>query len=156
MPEDRLLAAHRALTGSLVASELPEEGWYSVAEAAVCALYALHPRPAQLSEAVLRSQAKSAMAAIQEGEGWPSIRGGKTLTRGLPQSEDLHAEVEAHSCFRLQHTMQRRIQPASLYLPAHATRQDRASGQRRANGGLAVVPCTPQASSSSRQLAQLG
>ena len=69
VPEDQLLAAHRALTGSLVASELPEEGWYSVAEAAVCALYALHPQPAQLCEAVLRSMAKSAMAAIQGGEG---------------------------------------------------------------------------------------
>ena len=72
VPEDQLLAAHRALTGSLVASGLPEEGWYSVAEAAVCALYALHPQPAQLCEAVLRSMVKSAMAAIQKGEGCPS------------------------------------------------------------------------------------
>ena len=71
VPEDQLLAAHRALTGSLVASGLPEEGWYSVAEAAVCALYALHPQPAQLCEAVLRSMAKSAMAANQGGEGCP-------------------------------------------------------------------------------------
>ena len=69
VPEDRLLAAHRALAGSLVASGLPEEGWYSVAEAAVCALYALHPQPAQLCEAVLRSMAKAAMTAIQGGEG---------------------------------------------------------------------------------------
>jgi len=66
--EDQSRAAHRALTGSLVASELPEEGWYSVAEAAVTALYALHPQPAQLCEAVLRSMAKSAMTAIQKGE----------------------------------------------------------------------------------------
>ena len=80
VPEERLLAAHRALTGSLVASGLPEEGWYSVAEAAVCALYALHPQPAQLSEAMLRSLAKSAMAAIQGGEGWSATCGGKTPT----------------------------------------------------------------------------
>ena len=74
VPEDQLLAAHRALTGSLVASGLPEEGWYSVAEAAVCALYALHPQPAQLCEAVLRSMVKSAMAAIQGGEDYSFIR----------------------------------------------------------------------------------
>jgi len=66
--EDQSQAAHRALTGSLFASGLPEEGWYSVAEAAVSALYALHPQPAQLCEAVLRSMAKSAMTAIQKGE----------------------------------------------------------------------------------------
>lgn len=63
VPEERLRAAHSALTGALVASGLPEEGWYSVAEAAVCALYALHPQPSQLCEAVLRSVAKSALAA---------------------------------------------------------------------------------------------
>lgn len=69
VPEERLRAAHRALAGSLVAPGLPETGWYSVAEAAVCALYALHPQPSQLCEAVLRSMAKSALAAIGEGRG---------------------------------------------------------------------------------------
>ena len=73
VPEERLLAAHQALTGSLVASGLPEEGWYSVAEAAVCALYALHPQPAQLCEAVLRSMAKAAMTAIQGGDAFLSV-----------------------------------------------------------------------------------
>ena len=67
LPDSRLRAAHKALTGALVAPGLPEAGWYGVAEAAVSALYAVHPQPAQLCEAVLRSLARSAMAAIGEG-----------------------------------------------------------------------------------------
>ena len=70
LPDSRLRTAHEALTGALVASGLPEAGWYGVAEAAVSALYAVHPQPAQLCEAVLRSLAKSAMAAIGEGDLW--------------------------------------------------------------------------------------
>ena len=68
LPDSRLRAVHEALTGALVAPKLPETGWYGVAEAAVSALYAVHPQPAQLCEAVLRSLAKSAMAAIGEGD----------------------------------------------------------------------------------------
>ena len=68
LPDSRLRAAHEALTGALVAPGLPEAGWYGVAEATVSALYTVHPQPAQLCEAVLRSLAKSAMAAIGEGD----------------------------------------------------------------------------------------
>ena len=74
LPDSRLRATHEALTGALVAPGLPEAGWYGVAEAAVSALYAVHPQPAQLCEAVLRSMAKSAMAAIGEGEASPYLK----------------------------------------------------------------------------------
>ena len=51
----QLLAVHRALAGSLCSSMLGLQDWFSAAEAAVQAIYALHPAPQVLPacEAVL-------------------------------------------------------------------------------------------------------
>lgn len=39
---------HAALTRTLIASPLPEASWFSAAEAALAAIYALHPAPEQV------------------------------------------------------------------------------------------------------------
>lgn len=51
-----------ALVRTVVASPLPEAGWFSAAEAAVTALYALHPSPEHLSAAMLRHLARAAFS----------------------------------------------------------------------------------------------
>ena len=53
---------YAALTQVVVASPLPEAAWYSAAESAVTAIYALHPAPEHLSAAVLRHLARQAFA----------------------------------------------------------------------------------------------
>ena len=58
---------YAALAGVVVASPLPEAAWYSAAEAALTALYALHPAPEHLSAAVLRHLARAAFAPAAEG-----------------------------------------------------------------------------------------
>ena len=58
---------YAALTRVVVASPLPEDGWYSAAEAALTALYALHPAPEHLSAAVLRHLARAAFAPAAAG-----------------------------------------------------------------------------------------
>jgi hypothetical protein len=42
---EQLLPALQALLRCVVASRLPEIGWYTAAEAAIAAIYALHPSP---------------------------------------------------------------------------------------------------------------
>jgi hypothetical protein len=60
---------YAALTQVVVASPLPEAAWYSAAESAVTAIYALHPAPEHLSAAVLRHLARQAFAtAPRAGE----------------------------------------------------------------------------------------
>ena len=54
---------YAALTGVVVASPLPEASWYSAAEAAITAIYALHPAPEHLSGAILKHLARAAFAA---------------------------------------------------------------------------------------------
>lgn len=67
-----------ALTRTIIASPLPEASWFSAAEAALAALYTLHPAPEQLAAAVLRHMAgrafrsravEAAVAAAEEEEG---------------------------------------------------------------------------------------
>lgn len=59
--------AYAALTRVVVASNLPEASWYSAAEAALTAIYALHPSPEHLSAAALRHLAKAAFAVSPDG-----------------------------------------------------------------------------------------
>ena len=40
-----LHAAYKGLLGCVMTSRLPESDWYTAAEAAIAALYALHPTP---------------------------------------------------------------------------------------------------------------
>lgn len=57
------------LVRAVVASPLPEVGWYSAAEAAVTALYALHPSPEHLSAAMLRHLALAAFSPADLASG---------------------------------------------------------------------------------------
>lgn len=59
--------AYAALTRVVVASNLPEASWYSAAEAALTAIYALHPSPEHLSAAALRHLAKAAFSTPPDG-----------------------------------------------------------------------------------------
>lgn len=59
---------YTALTRAVVASPLPEAAWYSAAEAALTALYTLHPSPEHLSAAVLKHLARDAFASQAGGE----------------------------------------------------------------------------------------
>ncbi len=45
IPASELLPCFRALTRVVAGGRLSESGWYSAAEAAVVAIYALHPAP---------------------------------------------------------------------------------------------------------------
>jgi condensin complex subunit 1 len=59
--EARLSAAFAALARTAAAAAVREAGWYSAAEAAVNAIYALHPQPSLLCEAILRQLANAAL-----------------------------------------------------------------------------------------------
>jgi condensin complex subunit 1 len=58
-----------ALTRVVVASPLPEAGWYSAAESALTAIYALHTAPEYLSAAMLKHMATSAFAGTAPAAG---------------------------------------------------------------------------------------
>lgn len=76
---------YAALTRVVVASPLPEAAWYSAAEAALTALYALHPSPEHLSAAVLKRLARAAFAsqaAGSEEEEQDTAAGGKGGAEG--------------------------------------------------------------------------
>ncbi len=76
---------YAALTRVVVASPLPEAAWYSAAEAALTALYALHPSPEHLSAAVLKRLARAAFASQAAGgeeEEQDTAAGGKGGAEG--------------------------------------------------------------------------
>lgn len=76
---------YAALTRVVVASPLPEAAWYSAAEAALTALYALHPSPEHLSAAVLKRLARTAFASQAGGaeeEEQDTAAGGKGAAEG--------------------------------------------------------------------------
>lgn len=53
---------YAALTRTVVASPLPDSSWYSAAEAAIAALYNLHPAPEHICAAIMRHVASSAFS----------------------------------------------------------------------------------------------
>lgn len=55
------------LIGAVVAEQLPESGWYTVAEAAIAALYALHPSPQEVCRALLHHLAATAFMSAEPG-----------------------------------------------------------------------------------------
>lgn len=52
---------YAALMRTLLSDSLPDSVWYTAAEAAVTALYALHPAPQELAQAVVHRQGKAAL-----------------------------------------------------------------------------------------------
>ncbi|KAK9823736.1 hypothetical protein WJX72_005030 [[Myrmecia] bisecta] len=81
----------QALTRVLVASPLPDAGWYSAAEAAMAAIYTLHPAPQALCSAVLQHTAASVLA--------PPSPGPEATEEG-PGVAVLHATVSAAALSR--------------------------------------------------------
>lgn len=64
-----------AFVRTVVASPLPETCWYSAAEAAITALYALHPAPEHICAAILRRMAATAFTPTTAGESGPGGEG---------------------------------------------------------------------------------
>lgn len=60
-------AAFSHLAQLLTASPLPEAGWYAVAEEAIATIYALHPHPETLVEAVLQGMAAYSCVETKDG-----------------------------------------------------------------------------------------
>lgn len=60
-------AAFSHLAQLLTASPLPEAGWYAVAEEAIATIYALHPHPETLVEAVLQGMAAYSFVETEDG-----------------------------------------------------------------------------------------
>lgn len=72
--EARLRPAYAALAQTAAGpAGLPEAGWYSAAEAAITAIYALHPRPTPLCEAVLRLLGRTALVEREPALGISSL-----------------------------------------------------------------------------------
>lgn len=87
---------YAALTCVVVASPLPEAAWYSAAEAALTALYALHPSPEHLSAAVLKRLARTAFASqagAAEEEEQDTAAGGKGAEAAAAEEEEQGADA---------------------------------------------------------------
>ena len=54
-------AVYKALAHTLLSDTLPSSTWYTAAEAAVTAVYALHPAPQELAQAVVSQLGKAAL-----------------------------------------------------------------------------------------------
>ena len=52
---------YQALMRTLLSDALPDSTWYTAAEAAVTAVYALHPAPQELAQAVVHRLGKAAL-----------------------------------------------------------------------------------------------
>lgn len=76
---------YASLTRTVVASPLPEANWYSAAEAAIGAIYTLHPAPEQLCVAILRHTASAAF------QGADNTAGGDTDMLGGADADQLCA-----------------------------------------------------------------
>lgn len=67
-PAAGLSKAYAALSRVVVASRLPERNWYSAAESALGALYALHPSPSDMAQALLGHMAQAALQTAASGD----------------------------------------------------------------------------------------
>ncbi len=65
---------YAALARAIVSSEVPDTVWYTVAEAALGALYVLHPKPEDVSCAVVRTMANQAFAGRNQEDNPPPSR----------------------------------------------------------------------------------
>ena len=63
LPHSSMQAVYKALAHTLLSDSLPSSTWYTAAEAAVTAVYALHPAPQELAQAVLSQLGKAAFEA---------------------------------------------------------------------------------------------
>ena len=65
---------YAALVRAVVSSEVPDTVWYTVAESALGALYALHPKPEDVSCAIVRTMADQAFAGRDQEDNPPPSR----------------------------------------------------------------------------------
>lgn len=129
----------------LAGAALPEENWCSAAEAAVAALYALHPSPQQLVAPVLANMASAAFpgAAISSG-------GGSANGDVVAVAEDLSSvgvQPLSHFLFALGHAAIHHLVLVDRL--AKAVRQARAAKERAALITAASAPAAPAAASGS-------
>ena len=60
LPPEKLQTAHLSLVSVLLYNVLPEDDWYTAAEASLKAIFALHPSPVVLCTALLKKLGKTA------------------------------------------------------------------------------------------------
>ena len=117
---------YAALAGVVVASPLPNASWFSAAESALGALYALHPTPEHVAGALLRTLAKRAFAAqpadgmegVEEGAAGPGEGGAEAVTQGSAGAS-YSASALARFFFVLGHVaLQHLVRPAAAGAPA--------------------------------------
>ena len=65
---------YKALTRNLLSDILPDSTWYTAAEAAVTAVYALHPAPQELAQVVVHQQGKAALQSSGHDEDATGVR----------------------------------------------------------------------------------
>ena len=62
---------YTALVRAIISSEIPDSVWYTVAEASLNALYSLHPKPEEISSALIRNLATQAFDGRDQDENPP-------------------------------------------------------------------------------------
>ena len=67
---------YQSLTWVLLSDSLPDSTWYTAAEAAVTAIYALHPAPQELAQVTVQTLGKM---ALQGGGSSQANTSGATL-----------------------------------------------------------------------------
>ena len=77
-----LQAVYKALTRALLSDGLPDSTWYTAAEAAVTALYAVHPAPQELAQVIVARLGKAAL----QGNSPPQAAAGDFCTVACPVS----------------------------------------------------------------------
>lgn len=122
----------QSLQEILTDSPLPESGWYSAAEQAVKALYALHPTPEKLCASILRNAGRGlfgrGVAAKGEEEGG---EGGRIAVGPLKRFLFLVGQVAVeHLVF---------VERATARLRSERTAREKAAVEGRASGEEAEV-----------------
>ena len=74
-PHQAMQQVYRALASALLSGGLPDSTWYTAAEAAVTAIYALHPAPQELAQAVVQRLGKVALQNDEAASSGPSDSG---------------------------------------------------------------------------------
>lgn len=83
---------YRSLTWVLLSDSLPDSTWYTAAEAAVCAIYALHPAPQELAQATIHTLGKLAFqgGGSSQGEAGVEPMSASLLELQSPSPVGLH------------------------------------------------------------------
>ena len=129
---------YAALTRTVVASPFPESSWYSAAEAAITALYNLHPAPEHICAAIVRHIAYNAFttttnsASIEEATGEEQAAAIEVATTAIASdsSSELSSTALSRFFFVLGHVALEHL--VLIERTAKAVRRARMEAEKRA------------------------